>query len=93
MSFGQFVPLLLVALPVFAAGEVYFGRVLTAYSSAKRLISAFQDRHDEIAKPNPNNSATETKEDRKSFFPQKKGFQDVIERLQPAVKKHELFIR
>ena len=41
MSFGQLVPLLLMALPVFAAGEVYFGRFLTAYGSAKRLISAF----------------------------------------------------
>ena len=79
VNFGQLVPLLLMLLPLIAAGEVYFGNNNNLYAYGPILITlSLERREDTSTKPSNGKIRVPNQTHRKSFFSRKDGLADLF---------------
>ena len=80
INFGQLVPLLLMLLPLFAAGEVYFGNSANLYAYGLVLTGLVVERHEDMSTRRSNDEETSINNTRgKPFFSRKIGLADLFE--------------
>ena len=78
VNFGQLVPLLLMLLPLFAAGEVYFGNNINLYAWRSILTGRRLERHEDVTNPSNDKMSSPDLTRGKPFFFRKVGSVDLF---------------